>query len=685
MKFKLTSQYKPAGDQPKAIESLVKSINKKDEHVTLLGVTGSGKTFTFANVIQETQRPTLVIAHNKTLAAQLCSELREFFPHNAVEYFVSYYDYYQPEAYVASSDTYIDKEAQVNEEIDRLRHSATQAVLSRNDVIIVASVSCIFSIGRPEEYLQGSLKLEYNQEMDRKTIMQKLIEMQFIRTNADVLRGQFRVRGDQFEIHPVHQEFIITIQLTDHKVCSIEIQDTLRRQTIESRDQIIIFPATHYVTNEDSRSVALKSIREELNERLKYYKAEGKVLEAERIERRTLMDLEMIKNVGFCHGIENYSRHFDGRKPGEAPTTLIDYFPENFLTIIDESHVTIPQIRGMHAGDHARKLQLVKHGFRLPSAIDNRPLKFEEYEKRMHQVIYTSATPGPYEKELSENIVEMIVRPTGLIDPEIIMHPVTAGKDSLGQVDDLLKRINKKIEKNERVMVTTLTKKMAEDLTEFVNEQQVSVGKKSAVYIHSDVKTIERLKILEQFRRGEYDVLIGVNLLREGLDLPEVTLVAILDADKEGFLRSETAIIQTMGRAARNMDGKVVLYADNMTGSLKRAVEETTRRRNIQIEYNKKHGITPTTIKKKIKSINEEFGLSDTDSKEVKRTLIQKIMSLELAPTHGIDPEKLIKQKTKDMKEAAANLEFELAAILRDEIKELEKQTRIKSKKSTKK
>ncbi len=684
MKFKLESKFKPAGDQPKAINALVKGVKKGEEFQTLLGVTGSGKTYVMANVIEKVQKPTLIIVHNKTLAAQLCSELREFFPHNAVEYFVSYYDYYQPEAYVSASDTYIDKEAQVNDEIDRLRHSATQSLLTRKDVIIVASVSCIFSIGAPEEYMKGSMKLTVGQTVTRGDIMRHLVEMQFIRTNADVLRGQFRVRGDVIELHPVHQEFLVRITMDEQKIKKLEILDTIKHAVEDERKSVIVFPATHYVTGEASREKAIKTIRAELNERLKFYQKAGKVLESERIERRTKMDLEMMKNVGFCHGIENYSRHFDGRHPGEAPTTLVDYFPDNFLTIIDESHVTVPQIRGMYAGDHARKKQLVEYGFRLPSAIDNRPLQFDEYEDRIKQTIFTSATPSVYEKEHAGKPVEMIVRPTGLVDPEVIIKPVTPTDEVEGQIDDLLERVRDRIKKGERVLVTTLTKKMAEDLSDFINEEH----KNSAVYIHSDVKTIERLKILEKFRRGDYDVLVGVNLLREGLDLPEVTLVAILDADKEGFLRSETSIIQTMGRAARNVDGQVVLYADNITGSLKRAIEETERRREIQLAYNKKHNITPQTITKKIKSIESEFGLTsdeDKEKREKKQTVIQKIMALELAPSYGMDPAKLIKQKTKDMKEAAANLEFELAAILRDEIKELSKQTRIKKPKSKKK
>ncbi|MAG11764.1 MAG: excinuclease ABC subunit B [Parcubacteria group bacterium] len=707
MKFKLESKFKPAGDQPKAIKALVKGVKNGDEFQTLLGVTGSGKTYVMANVIEKVQKPTLIIVHNKTLAAQLCSELREFFPNNAVEYFVSYYDYYQPEAYVSASDTYIDKEAQVNDEIDRLRHSATQSLLTRRDVIIVASVSCIFSIGAPEEYMKGSMKLTKGQTITRGDIMRHLVEMQFIRTNADVLRGQFRVRGDVIELHPVHQEFLIRITLDEQKIAKLEILDTIKHEVQEDRKSVVVFPSTHYVTGEASREKAIKTIRAELNERLKFYKKEGKVLESERIERRTKMDLEMMKNVGFCHGIENYSRHFDGRRPGEAPTTLVDYFPDDFMTIIDESHVTVPQIRGMYAGDHARKKQLVEYGFRLPSAIDNRPLQFDEYEERIKQTIFTSATPSVYEKEHAGKPVEMIVRPTGLVDPEVIIKPVTPTDEVEGQIDDLLERVRDRIKKGERVLVTTLTKKMAEDLTDYINEEKLhqrvilsevegSVGESdeiprqarddrhkgaAAVYIHSDVKTIERLKIIEKFRRGDYDVLVGVNLLREGLDLPEVTLVAILDADKEGFLRSETSIIQTMGRAARNVDGQVVLYADKITGSLQRAIDETERRREIQLAYNKKHNITPQTIQKKIKSIESEFGLTsdeDKEKREKKRTVIQKIMALELAPSYGMDPEKIIKQKTKDMREAAANLEFELAAIIRDEIKELSKQTRIK-------
>ncbi len=678
MDFKLISSYKPAGDQPYAIDALIKGVRRGERYQTLLGVTGSGKTYCMANVIEAVQKPTLIIAHNKTLAAQLCSELRTFFPHNAVEYFVSYYDYYQPEAYIVKSDTYIDKEAQVNEEIDRLRHSATQALLMRRDVIIVASVSCIYSIGSPQEYLRGSLHIARTQTLTRSILLRQLVNMRFIRTTADVLRGQFRMIGDVVEIHPVHQEFLYRITLSEERVASIEVIDTIERKVQEEHDEAIIFPATHYVTDEASRARALVTIRAEMLSQLSVFEKEGKVLEQERLERRTLMDLEMIKNVGFCHGIENYSRHFDGRAEGQKATTLIDYFPDDFLTIVDESHVTIPQIRGMYAGDRARKESLVTYGFRLPSAKDNRPLTFEEYEALVHQTIFTSATPNEYEYEQDKHPIEMIVRPTGLVDPVVIVRPVTPLNGEDGQVDDLRKRISERIQKHERVLVTTLTKKMAEDLTDFLNERLGTTQKPVAVYIHSDVKTIERLTILEKFRRGEYDVLVGVNLLREGLDLPEVTLVAILDADKEGFLRSETAIIQTMGRAARNVDGMVVLYADIMTGSISRAIAETDRRRKLQIAYNIKHSITPQTIIKAIKSMSEEFGLTDKDAAIQKRKIMESALKLELAPLDTTDISLVIKEKTKDMKEAAKNLEFELATILRDEIKELERQTRVK-------
>ncbi len=673
MTFNLQSNYKPAGDQPKAIKKLVAGLEAGEKHQTLLGVTGSGKTFTMANVIQQVQRPTLVIAHNKTLAAQLCNEFREFFPDNVVEYFVSYYDYYQPEAYMARSDTYIEKEAMINEEIDRLRHAATQALLSRRDVIIVASVSCIYSLGSPEEYKKVVLHLTVGgEEMTRTKILKKLISVQYTRTTADLTRGTFRARGDVLEIMPMNEEVIYRLLMEEEKIIVIQQLDPISRKIQDTLQDIWLFPAKHYVVSAPSQQRALKVISAELKARLKQFDKEGKLLEAERLSRRTRYDLEMIKNIGYCNGIENYSSHFEGRKPGEPPFTLIDYFPDDFLTIIDESHVTVPQIGAMYNGDKARKESLVEHGFRLPSAKDNRPLKFVEFEKRMKQTVYTSATPGKYEIEVSGKPVEQIIRPTGLVDPVCTVRPVTAYCESatmsaggggsanpsagyVGQVEDLIGEIIIRAKKNERTLVTTLTKKMAEDLTEYLAAKSIKVQ-----YIHSDVKTFDRITILSDLRKGVYDVVVGVNLLREGLDLPEVTLVAILDADKEGFLRSETSIIQTIGRAARNVDGEVLLYADKMTGSLTRALKETDRRRTKQLAHNKKHGITPKTVIKEIKDIGEMLGVQTKDD-------VREILKLELtAEPHEL--KEVIKEKEYDMKEAAKKLDFETAAILRDEL-----------------
>ncbi|MCX7589374.1 MAG: excinuclease ABC subunit UvrB [Patescibacteria group bacterium] len=660
--FKLISKFKPAGDQPKAIEALVKRLKAGCKHSVLLGVTGSGKTFTIANVIAKINKPTLVIAHNKTLAAQLCNELREFFPENSVNYFVSYYDYYQPEAYLPQTDTYIDKEAMINDEIDRLRHAATSAILTRRDVIIVASVSCIYGLGAPEIYAQNILHFKIGDKIDRKELIHKLVNLQYIRTNSDLKRGTFRLRGDNWEIMPPDKEIIYNFEINNNQIIAIyeinPVEGFIYDKT-PKLNEIYISPAKHFITEIPERERAIKAIEEELKERLKFFESQKKYLEAERLERRTKFDIAMIREVGYCHGIENYSRHLSGRFPGQPPETLLDYFPEDFLTIIDESHVTIPQIRGMYEGDASRKKTLIEYGFRLPSALDNRPLKFEEFEKKIGQVIYMSATPAEYEKEKSlsccnkkgipSGIVEQIIRPTGLVDPKIIIRPVK------GQIEDLIKRIEQKVKNKQRVLVTTLTKRMAEDLSVYLEEKGFKVN-----YIHSEVKTIERIKILTNLRKGIFDCLIGVNLLREGLDLPEVALVAILDADKEGFLRSETSLIQIIGRAARNVDSEVVIYADNITGSINRAVRETERRRKIQLSYNKKYNIQPKTIIKEIKDILPQ---------------VDEILKLELMPINKSKNEikKIIEQKEKEMKQAAKNLDFELAAILRDEIKELEK------------
>jgi excinuclease ABC subunit B len=662
-KFELVSKFKPAGDQPKAIKALVERIKAGCKHSVLLGVTGSGKTFTIANVIAQVQKPTLVIAHNKTLAAQLCNELREFFPYNSVNYFVSYYDYYQPEAYIPQTDTYIDKEALINDEIDRLRHSATTALLTRRDVIIVASVSCIYGLGAPEVYAQNILKFSIGDEINRKELSKKLVELQYTRTNSDLRRGTFRLRGENWEIMPPDREIIYNFEVENGKIINIyeinPVEGFLPGKT-KVLSEVYISPAKHFITEPPERERALKAIEEELRERLKFFESQGKYLEAERLERRTKFDIAMMREVGYCHGIENYSRHLSGRAPGEPPETLLDYFPSDFLTIIDESHVTIPQLRGMYEGDKSRKQTLIEYGFRLPSALDNRPLKFEEFNSKINQVIYMSATPADYEKEKALNckcdrkeiprgIVEQIIRPTGLVDPKIIVKPVK------GQIEDLIKRIKEKIKKKERVLVTTLTKRMAEDLSSYLEEMRFKVN-----YIHSEVKTIDRIKILTDLRRGVFDVLVGVNLLREGLDLPEVSLVAILDADKEGFLRSETSLIQIIGRAARNVNSEVVIYADEITNSIQKAILETERRRKLQLAYNQKHKITPKTIIKTVSDILPET---------------EKILSLELQPIPKSKAEikKLIEQKEKEMKEAAHHLNFELAAILRDEIKELSK------------
>lgn len=671
MEFELKAQMMPGGDQPKAIDSIVDGWNKGLSRQTLLGVTGSGKTFTIANAIACIQKPTLVISHNKTLAAQLCNEFREFFPGNAVEYFVSYYDYYQPETYMANSDTYIEKEAQINEEIERLRHACTQALMTRKDVIIVASVSCIYGLGSPEQYKSIILRLEKGQSINRQEIIRQLIDMQFERTNADLLLGTFRLHGQVLEVMPVNQKYIYRLVISD-RVESIEIIDPIRRNILEEINEFIVFPAKHYIIDEPVKKGALEEIRRDLEERLEYFKKEDKVLEYERLKRRVNYDLEMIENIGYCQGIENYSRHFDGRKEGEPPFTLLDYFKycEDFLVVIDESHVTLPQIRAMYNGDRARKKSLIDYGFRLPSAYDNRPLQYTEFDKIAEKVIYVSATPGEVEMTESSQIVEQIVRPTGLVDPEVIIMPVTQTKDSPSQIDDLIKRIKEQVEKKERTLVTTLTKRMSEDLNDYLDKQGIKVK-----YLHSDIKTLERIEVLTDLRKGKIDVIVGVNLLREGLDIPEVSLVAILDADKEGFLRNETSLIQTIGRAARNANGRVVLYADRITQSIKKAVSETERRREIQMKYNEEHGITPKTIEKNIKNILEEFGLTVKGTK--KKRFVEEILKMDLAADNR--PLKdIIKDKKLKMKEAAEGLEFELAAILRDEIHQLEKELKKK-------
>lgn len=669
MQFEISTEKTPAGDQPQAIKQLVSGIHSGLRHQTLLGVTGSGKTFTAANVIAQIQKPTLVIAHNKTLAAQLAQEYKDFFPKNEVHYFVSYYDYYQPEAYVATSDTYIEKESQINEEIDRLRHASTQALLSRNDVIIVASVSCIYGLGAPQEYLKVHKKIERGFVITRAEMLRLLISLYFDRTIADLKPGTFRAVGNTVEIMPTNERVIYRLGFNSTAVSSITKIDAVSRSIIEEPEVFFLFPAKHFVTPEDERKRAIADIQFELDERLKYFKKEGKLLEEERLKRRTQHDLALIREIGFCSGIENYSRHFDGRKPGEAPYTLLSYFPHttdgkpDFLTIIDESHVTVPQLGGMYAADRSRKENLVEYGFRLPSAVDNRPLNFTEFEERVGQVIYTSATPGKYELQKTEQgegqTVEQIIRPTGLIDPHIDVRPVNETGTYPGQIRDFITQAEDVIKSGARVLVTTLTKKMAEDLTDFLEEKHIKTK-----YIHSDVETLERIDTLTSFRKGDFDCLVGVNLLREGLDLPEVELVAILDADKEGFLRSETALIQTIGRAARNINGRVVLYADTLTKALTFAIGETNRRRELQTAYNTAHGITPKTIHKEIKSIADQLRTQHDEAVDV-------LMKVDV-DLYKQNPTKTIKEKRRQMEEAVAILDFETAAILRDEIRMLE-------------
>jgi len=645
-KFELVSNYKALGDQPKAIESLSDGINRGLNHQTLLGVTGSGKTFTMANVIKEVQKPTLVISHNKTLAAQLYEEFKELFPNNAVEYFVSYYDYYQPEAYVPQSDTYIDKESSINEEIDMMRHSTTQSLMSRDDVIVVSSVSCIYGIGAPEDYGNLVLQLEMGQQIEREEIISKLVEMQYERNDIDFSRGKFRVRGDVVEIFPAEGKTAIRVELFGDEVDGLSFIDHVRGNVTRQMDKIVVFPAKHFVTSPEKMNKALKKIEDELEDRLRVLEAENKLVEAQRLEQRTKFDLEMLKEMGYCQGIENYSMHISGRQWGETPYSLLRYFPDDYLTIIDESHVTVPQIRGMYAGDRARKDVLVDYGFRLPSARENRPLNFEEFQSLQNQVIYVSATPAQYELNLSKQVVEQIIRPTGLVDPEIMLYPVQ------GQVDHLLGQIRQKTEKNQRVLVTTLTKRMAEDLTDYYARAGVKVR-----YLHSEISTLERIDIIDDLRRGEFDCLVGVNLLREGLDLPEVGLVGILDADKEGFLRSQPALIQTIGRAARNVEGQVIIYADKITDSVRNAVDITNHRRELQLKYNQDHGITPRSTERTLKEKTKEKDV-------IMRDDVEKMPKDELRL--------LIKDLKEEMKKAASRLDFEEAAQIRDKILILE-------------
>ena len=651
--FRFHSQYRPAGDQPEAIAQLAAGIKSGLRDQVLLGVTGSGKTFTMAKVIEEVQKPTLILAHNKTLAAQLYSEFKEFFPENAVEYFVSYYDYYQPEAYVPQTDLYIEKDSSINDDIDRLRHAATSALLSRRDVIIVASVSCIYGLGSPEDYEALTLSLKSGEFRERNQILRRLVGIQYSRNDIGFTRGTFRVRGDVIEIIPVNGESIVRIELFGDEVEKILEVDPMTGEVLQNLEEVAIYPATHYITSQEKMKVAVASIEAELEERLKELREAGFLLEAQRLEQRTRFDLEMMEEVGYCQGIENYSRHLTGRGPGEPPATLLDYFPKDFLLFIDESHVTVPQIGAMYAGDRSRKETLVKYGFRLPSALDNRPLQFSEFEERINQVIYVSATPGAYELKRAGKVVEQIIRPTGLVDPEIIVKPVK------GQIDDLMEEIRVRVERQERILVTTLTKKMAEDLTEYLDGVGIKVR-----YLHSEIDTLERVVILRDLRIGKFDVLVGINLLREGLDLPEVSLVAILDADKEGFLRSETSLIQTIGRAARNVEGKVIMYADKVTDSMRRAIDETDRRRQKQLRYNQKYGITPESVKKAVRDL---IRVEQAAEEKVEYEIGQK-------PKLTVDE---IKEKVKaletEMLKAASELEFEKAAELRDEIRSWEK------------
>ncbi len=671
--FRVSTPYEPAGDQPAAVQGLVEGIQAGDRFQTLLGITGSGKSATVAWTIEQVQKPTLIIAPNKALAAQLANEFREFFPDNRVEYFVSYYDYYQPEAYMPSSDTYIEKDSSVNDEIDRLRHAATSALLTRPDTIVVASVSCIYGLGSPDEYRDKLLYLKTGETLDQREILRKLVDMQYERNDMNLVRGKFRVRGDTIEVHPAYDETVARIELFGDEIEQITIVDPLTGERVSELEELDIYPATHYVASDEKLELAVKRIEAELQEQLAYFEKENKLLEAQRLRMRTEYDLEMIQELGFCNGIENYSAPIDGRAPGEAPFTLIDFFPDDFLMVLDECHVAVPQLHGQYEGDRSRKTTLIEHGFRLPSAADNRPLRFDEWLERVNQCLFVSATPGPYELEHSNRVVEQIVRPTGLVDPEVQVRPTK------GQIDDLLAEIEATVERSGRILVTTLTKKMAEDLTDYLLELGVRVR-----YLHSEVDTIQRIEILRDLRLGEFDVLVGINLLREGLDLPEVQLVAILDADKEGFLRSETSLMQTMGRAARNVDGRVVMYADQMTDSMQRSISETQRRRGLQQEYNEEHGIDPQTIRKAVTDIlamlrpeaeSKTVPVPGSERRSVRPGERERIEELaEELPADEL--ERLIRTLESEMHEAAADLRFEYAARLRDEVKELRRELR---------
>ena len=664
--FQVVSEFQPAGDQPTAIDALARGVERGDRFQTLLGITGSGKSATIAWTIERVQRPTLVIAPNKSLAAQLANEFREFFPENRVEYFVSYYDYYQPEAYIPSSDTYIEKDSSINDEIDRLRHSATSGLLARKDIIVVASVSCIYGLGSPEAYERQILRVKVGSRNDQRYILRQLVDMRYERNDMNLVRGKFRVRGDTIEVHPAYEDNAIRIELFGDDVERISRIDTVTGEVMAEIDDLTIFPATHYVADEERMKRALGTIEEELRDRLTFFEKENKLLEAQRLRMRTQYDLEMMQELGYCNGIENYSRHIDGRAPGEPPYTLLDYFQENYLLIVDESHVTVPQLHGQYEGDHSRKETLIEFGFRLPSAADNRPLRFDEFYERVNQCIFLSATPSPYEIQQSTQVVEQIVRPTGLVDPEVIVKPTK------GQIDDLIEQINLRVEKGDRILVTTLTKKMAEDLTDYLVEMGLRVR-----YLHSNIDTIQRIEILRDLRLGEFDVLVGINLLREGLDLPEVSLVAILDADKEGFLRSETSLIQTIGRAARNVDGQVIMYADDMTNSMHRAISETQRRRHVQQAFNAEHGINPETIRKAVTDILAHLrpegavpgrGRGRGRGRDRGRSDFAELPRDELS--------RLIRTLEEEMHEAAADLRFEYAARLRDEINDLKRELR---------
>jgi excinuclease ABC subunit B len=666
--FKMVSDFAPAGDQPGAVAALSEGIANGERYQTLLGITGSGKSATIAWTIEQVQKPTLVIAPNKSLAAQLANEFREFFPENRVEYFVSYYDYYQPEAYIASSDTYIEKDSSVNDEIDRLRHSATSGLLTRRDVIVVASVSCIYGLGAPEEYRENLLYLRQGEEVDQRAVLRKLVDMRYERNDMNLTRGKFRVRGDTIELHPAYDETAVRIELFGDEIERMTVVDPLTGEQLRALDELEIYPATHYAAGTERMQKAIERIEVELADRLRYFEKEGKLLEAQRLRMRTQYDLEMMQEVGFCSGIENYSAPIDGRGPGEPPNTLLDFFPDDYLLVIDESHVAVPQLHGQYEGDRSRKEQLIEHGFRLPSAADNRPLRFEEFVERVNQVVFLSATPADYELQVSSQVVEQIVRPTGLVDPEVLVRPTK------GQIDDLLGEIAARIERDQRVLVTTLTKKMAEDLTDYLLEQGLRVR-----YLHSNIDTIERIEILRALRLGEFDVLVGINLLREGLDLPEVSLVAILDADKEGFLRSETSLIQTIGRAARNVDGQVVMYADTVTDSMRRAIGETQRRRQLQLAYNAEHGIEPQTIRKAVNDILAHLRPAEgapVPGDGRRRGRPGKALKEELADLPPTELGRLIQTLEEEMHEAAADLRFEYAARLRDEVNELKRELR---------